>query len=175
MAAPILRIDARTYAPLRDLITVLKRADKDIAKSIRGQSKRVIEPEWKKGLAERASTKMQQRTIVGTARVAVSDQNVTLRSGATKGGFKGGFDPRNPNHFYAVESGSNREQFTTYKRRAKKGGTFEVKRRTRRQFLLPRARGYVAGPTAQNLIPRVFRLWAQTAVRELAESIEEVS
>lgn len=171
--AKLLKIDAKSSRELRDLITTLAVIDKPIAAAARAQSRMVIQPEWQKGLREHSNTRMEVRAIAATGRAAVSDRNVLLEAGGIKGNFSGGFDPRQS--IKAVEFGADRAAKKTYSRKSKNGGKHQVTRRTKAQFRLPRRGGYVAYPTAANLIPRIARLWIQTSVREIHEQLERIS
>ncbi|WP_433586366.1 hypothetical protein [Microbacterium hydrocarbonoxydans] len=136
---------------------------REIQAQLRRHTKRVAEPEWRKGLAERASSRLDQKVLVSSARVQVRDTNVVLRSGAV-GKLK---DITRP-----VEFGGDRNQETNY--RGRRGAKrFKVTRHTARQLGWRRKGGRVVWPTAEELIPRMVALWVQTTVRTFHEALEK--
>lgn len=156
-----MRLDARRSPALTALIQVLATIPNEVAKEVRKHSKSVIVPEWKKGLAERApGERIFHDRLVSPSTAYVSDRNVKLIGGAN------GKFPRE------TEFGAYREEFTEYTGR-RKGKSFPVRRRTQRQFWHFTKPGRVVWPTASDLIPRIFALWAQTTIRTVHESIEK--
>ena len=163
-----MRLDVLTSRELLATIYAIRSLDKTIQKMIRQQTKSMAAPEWTKALAQRADTALEQQVIVNTAVVAVSNQNVRAQS-ANKGRLlSGGLDPKTD--YPAIEWGAD-DDTQAYMRRSRKGGTHSVKRHTARQ-LKRRSSGYVWGPTVQEMIPRLARLWVQTTVRTIAEAID---
>lgn len=157
-----MRIDVRKSPVLQALIGVLAAVPNDVAKEVRNQSKGVIVPEFRKGLAERApAEKVFHDRLVAPSTAYVSDKGVKLIGGAN------GMFPRE------TEFGAYREEWADYTRRSRKGGTHTVHRRTQRQFWHYVKDGRVFYPTLVNMIPRIAALWVQTAYRTLADNIEK--
>jgi CO/xanthine dehydrogenase Mo-binding subunit len=150
------RLKARRSPALKAAIEVLATIPKELAKQVRQHSKRVIAPEWKKGLAEAAPSRVHQTRLVSPSTAYVTDRNVKLIAG------------RNGDFVRETEFGAYREEFNTYTR---KGG--KVTRRTQRQFWHYTKGGHVVYPTAKNLIPRIGALWVQTAWRTVHEAFEK--
>ena len=168
-----LSINAKTDRQLTSLVQSMTFLDKEVTRLVRWQSRLVIDDEWRKGVRERAKSPLQHRMLADTARVVVSDRNVGLRSGATRGSLKG--FPANSNmNAQRVEFGGNPDKKTTYQRKPKRGNTHSVTRRTAGQLGLRYRNGNAVFPAAENLIPRIRKLWIQTAVRTIHDSLEEV-
>lgn len=171
----LVTISAYSSRELLAIIAALKAAPADWRRAIRSETRSVALKEWTTALERRAasvpevSTALVSATLVRTARVKVSDQNVTLTAASVGRKLKGGLLPSEK--WAGIEFGANREAFTEY--RATRGGrAFSVKRRTKRQ-LPPRARGgHVAYPAASEVIPRIAALWAQTVARSIHEALE---
>ncbi|MDJ0336438.1 hypothetical protein QMG83_14520 [Salinibacterium sp. G-O1] len=133
------------------------------------QTKVLGTPEWTRELAQQASTRLEHRVIVGTARVNASNQNVQLAAAGTgrvRRGVKA-VDLAAP-----VEFGANRNQVKTYRRRSKNGGTHEVTRHTSNQLRWRKRTGHVFYPATARFVPRIASLWAQTVVRTIAFAFE---
>lgn len=136
---------------------------RETAKLTRQHSKQVIEPEWKKGLAKRAPTRLHHERLVSKATVYVSDRGVRMVAGSD----------RADNFTRETEFGAYREDFNTYRRRSRKGKSHGVNRRTQRQFWHYTKKGHTVYPTAENMIPRIASLWVQTIYRTVHEVIEK--
>jgi hypothetical protein len=152
-----MRISVFASKDIQATIAALTGLDRELAKQIRAASKSVIEPVWKREVAERLSSRLESRVLGNTARVAISDQNVTLKSAAIGRSLTGGGKPSEL--FHNVEFGADRSHVT-------RG------RHTRRQFRPRNRRGYVVYPAAANIIPRIASLWAATTIRTLHELLE---
>lgn len=152
-------LDVRRSPELTAVIQALATVPREVAKQTRAQSKAVIVPEWKKGLAERAPERVFHTRLVDPATVYVSDRGVRLIAG------KNGAFPRE------TEFGAYREEFAEYTGR-RRGKTFPVRRRTQRQFWHYVKGGRVVYPTASDMIPRIAALWIQTAMRTIFDLLE---
>lgn len=158
-----IQISARDSRELQAALLAIAGAGREIQSQLRRHTKRVAEPEWTRGLEKRASSRLDTKVLVKTARVQVRDTNVVLRSGAV-GKLK---DITRP-----VEFGGDRNQTTTYRGRSPKGTRYNVTRHTARQLGWRRKGGRVVWPTAEDLIPRMVALWVQTTIRTFHESLE---
>jgi hypothetical protein len=166
-----LRISVHGSKELQALTLRLKGLDKKLASQINKATRNVAEPIWQEAVGARVSDRLESRVLANTARVSVSRSNVTLRAGAIGRTLTGGAKP--PDLVHAVEFGANREGYTTYGRISPGSGQeHSIKRRTRRQFRPRQPKGYVVYPAAEEVIPRMASLWAQTSVRTLHETIE---
>ena len=112
---------------------------------------------------------MESRVLGDTARVRVSDQNVTLASAGVGRALSGGARP--PQIWHGVEFGANAKR-TAVTARSRKGKTYRYTRTVNRQFKTPNRRGYAVYPAAAKMIPRYAALWAQTVVRTFHETME---
>lgn len=167
----MLRIDINSSRELQATVLALRQADKKIQANVRKYTKNLLLPEWQKGLAEHAQTRMEHKVLVDTGRVSMSNQNVTLKSGGLQKKLSGG--ARASEIYAPVEFGTDREHRSTYTATSRKGRNYSVNRRTRRQFRpLNGGKGYVVYPTAKALIPRFASLWIQTTIRTFHEALE---
>ncbi|GAB3118416.1 hypothetical protein [Glaciibacter psychrotolerans] len=165
------RISVFNSKELQGVILLMKGLDRELAKQIRQVTKAMIEPEWKEAIASRASTPLEQRVLAATARVAVSDQNVTLKSAHIGKSLSGGLKPSEI--VGGAEFGADQSKKTTYTATSSKGKKFKVTRRTQSQLRPRNKAGYVVMPAVANIIPRLASLWVQTTVRTFYELIEK--
>lgn len=165
-----MRISVFNSAELQGVIVAMKGFDREVAKQIRQATKAMIDPEWRKAVSEHAQTLLESRALAQTARVAISDQNVTLKSAAVGKKLSGGLLPSA--NYAGVEFGADRQVKTTYTATSSKGNQYSVTRRTRAQLRPRRKGGYVVFPAAAGIIPRMASLWTQTVVRTFYEIVE---
>jgi hypothetical protein len=166
----LLRISVYSSRELQGLIARLRTVDRETRKAIRQATKGPALSIWQESLSAHASTQLERRVLSVTGRVRVSDQNVTLTAATVGRKLSHGLNPKTDWH--AVEFGADREARTKYTATRNGGRSFEVTRRTKRQFKRPNRKGYVVYPAAADAIPRLAALWVQTAVRTLHELIE---
>lgn len=165
MSAGSGRISVLVSKELQTLLSATRSLPSEVNKQIRKHTRIVIEPVWKETVRSNVVDRLQTRALSDTSRVAVSDSQVTLKAGGI-GQLSSGTPI--PQIARAAEFGAD-PNFTRTVTNAQ-GTTF--KRRTRRQFNLPRARGYVVYPAAREVIPRAVSLWVQTALRTIHETFE---
>lgn len=154
----------------RDLAVLVQAAvtlPREVASQLRAQTRRVVEPALQEEMRERVGTRLEARALLDTARVSVSDSNVTLKT-ATVGRVRGV-----PAGVLAggAEFGASPERAVAT--RSRKGKPY--KRRLGPVFRAPRRRGHVFFPAVQALIPRAGALWFQTAYRTTAEHFEKAA
>ena len=152
---------------LQGVLLAMRGMDKELSAQIRKATRTVTEAEWRGDLAKHASTDLERTVLVRSARVSVSNQNVTLKSGTLASKLSGG--AKTFELTPSVEWGSATGRTITSK--SKKGKTY-----TRRQgsTFKPRKRqGYVAYPAAADAIPRLAALWVATVVRTFYEAVEK--
>ena len=164
-----MRLDALKSRELRATIFALRGIDKTIQKMVRVQTKAVVEPEWKKALAERADTRLEHRMLVDTAVISVSNQNVRIKSAGKGRALSGGLHPKFD--YPAAEFGV-RHTRETYSRRNRSGTRHKVTRVTGTAFKRRSKAGYVFYPAAREMIPRLASLWVQTTVHTIANALE---
>lgn len=155
-----MRLDIKRSPVLSALVQTLAGVPREVQAEVRSQSKGVIVPEYRRGLAERAPAPVFHTRLVAPSNAYVSDRGVKLVAGSNAAGMF----PRE------TDFGAYREEYTTYTRRGRK-----VTRRTQRQFWHYTKKGRVFYPTVENMIPRIAALWAQTAYRTIAEQIEKAT
>lgn len=159
----MIQVSARDSRELRAAVLAIASVGRKLQAQLRAQTRRVVAPEWQKGLEKRASSRLDRKVLVKTSRVQVRDTNVVLRSGAV-GKLK---DITRP-----VEFGGDRNQVETYQTRSPKGTRYKVTRHNARQLGWRRKGGRVVWPTAEDLIPRMVSLWVQTTIRTIHEAVE---
>lgn len=165
-----MRISVLNSRELQGTILLLKRVDKDIAREIRKRSKDVIAPEWSRAVAENVTRRVEGRVLADTARVAVSNQNVTLKSASVGRKLSGGLDIKK--QWQVIEFGGRSNDKRTYDATSQKGRRYQVTRNTTRQLRQSNRKGYVVYPAAARIIPRIASLWVQTTVRTFMETLE---
>lgn len=162
-----MRLDVKESRELKATILALRAIDKTISKQVRQHTKAIVAPEWNEALSRRARTRLERDVIVKTATVAVSNQNVRVRSASKGRPLSGGLNPRT--EYPAVEFGADQGKTTTYNRRGHR-----VTRHTARQMRPRKAGGYVFWPAAKEMVPRLAALYVQTTVKTIAQALKGV-
>lgn len=125
---------------------------KNLERTTRTETRKAVRqsalPIWRSELERSAATPLQQAVLVSTGRVAVSDQNVTLRSAHLSRRLSGGGKP--------VDLAA--------------GAEFGSKHHP--QFGTRNRKGKVAYPAAARAIPRLAALYVQTIVRSMHDALE---
>ena len=93
-----LSIDVYESRELQAAILGIRGANREVRKQIRRQTQSKLLPEWQKGLAERAETRLEHRVLVDTGRIKMSDQNVRMSSATVGRKLSGGLDPKTQGH-----------------------------------------------------------------------------
>lgn len=137
----------------------------EVTKQLRAHTRRIVEPAFQEEMRERVGTRLEARVLLDTARVSVSDTNVTLKS-ATIGKVRGVSASVLAG---ATEFGANPDREVAT--RSRKGKAY--KRRLGPVFRAPRRKGYVFHPAVEAFIPRAGALWFQTIFRAVAETFEK--
>lgn len=159
------RISLLVSHELQTLVQVARGLDREVAARLRKHTRDVAEPVFREEVRGRVTTRLETRVLSDTARVAVSDTNVTLKS-ATVGKVHG--VPASV-LAAATEFGASPDRMVAT--RSRKGKAYD--RRLGRVFKLPRRNGYVFHPAVRDSIPRLASLWIQTTVRTVAEQFEK--
>jgi hypothetical protein len=155
---------------MRAAVVLLRSIDKDLRADINKQNRAVVVPIWKQAVESRAVTPVQKAVIAKGTRVNVG-MKPTLIAASSRKPLSGGLVPTD--QWKPVEFGSRKRGTTTYTSRSPKGKSFQVTRRTHNQFPWFRPKGSVAFPAKDEVAPRLFSLWAQTAVRLIYEAFKE--
>lgn len=167
------RIDVLNSRELQATVLALRAAPKEVQANVRRYTRELLLPEFRKGMAERALPhRTQQRMLVDTARISVSNQNVRMSSATGRRKLRGGLVPSV--HGSAFEFGAN-PRTRTYERTAPtkgrgKGKRHQVTRNTTAQLPRFRAKGYAFYPTVEALVPRFAALWVQTSIRTVLDA-----
>ena len=165
------RISVFNSKELQGILVAMKAVEPEVSKQIRRVTKQVIEPVWKSAVTSRVRDAFQSKVLGATARVAVSNQNVTLQSARIGRSLSGGIKPSDAMH--SAEFGADQSKTSTYTATSSRGKKYQVTRRTRTQFLPRKKGGYVVYPAVAEVIPRIASLWVQTTVRTFYELIEK--
>lgn len=159
-----MRISVLNSKELLATTLALRSFDRTLQGTVRKVTKLIGQPEWQKAVGGNVHTRFEQRVLGDTARMAVSNQNVTLRAGHIGRRLSGG---GRPTELYgAAEFGANVRQETV----TRQGTTYA--RTGGRQFRRSNRKGYAVYPAAARMIPRFAALWVQTTVRTLHEALE---
>lgn len=163
-----MRISVFESSELRAAIVTMKGLDRDIAAAVRKHVRGAILPIWRTELAQHSTTKLENRVLVDSARVAVTDKQVTLKSAALAKKLSGGgvVNQLGP----AVEFGADQNKAKPVTNA--KGTTY--KRRTGRAFLKRKRAGHVAWPAVADSVPRIAAVWVGTIMRQVHETFEKV-
>ncbi|MEF3405787.1 hypothetical protein [Agromyces sp. CCNWLW203] len=160
------RISLLVSDDLRRLTEVARSLERELAARVRGETKAEAQPIFQESVRANVTTRLQTRVLSDTARVAVSDSNVTLKS-ATIGTLSSGVKTGDIAHL--VEFGATPTKRVS--QRSSKGNRYT--RQLGRVVGPPRSRGYVFHPAVRESIPRLASLWMQTAYRTIAETFEK--
>lgn len=163
-------LSARGSRELRAAGLAMKLVERDARNSINRSMRSTMNPVWRRAVADRARTRLDQRVLNTGVRVAPGSPPVLYAAGSTRA-LPGGLVPANT--FYAVEFGADQDTVTTYQRRSAKGTTHQVTRHTSRQLPARRRQGRVVYPAAAELGPRLASLYVQTIVRGIHEAAEK--
>lgn len=165
-----MRISVFQSRELQATILALRGFDRELQGQVRRATREIGQPEWQAAVGRQASTQLERAVLVRTARLQVSNQNVTLRSAVvgrqlSRGGAR-------PNQVYGgVEFGANHAG-KGVTATSSRGRRYTYHRNTTAQFKSRRPTGYVVYPAAAKMIPRFAALWVATTVRTFHEAIE---
>ncbi len=159
------RISLLVDSPLRDVLVALRAVPAEARKNVTAYTRKNAEPIWFEETRDRAGTKLQQKSLVNTARVGVATRNIYLRSGGV-GKLSSG--TAIPTVAFGAEFGGNPEKVITQKSR--KGKPY--RRRMGNVFGAPRRGGNVVYPAARESIPRIASVAIQSAYRALLDAFD---
>jgi hypothetical protein len=152
---------------LQAAVLAFKLADRGLKKRINDATRTQLNAPWKSGIAQRASTRLEQRVLVPGARVAAGNPPAFVAA-TSKRRLRGGLSPDVDGA--AVEFGAA-DTVTTYQRAKPSGGTSKVTRHTRRQLPRPRKNGPVMA-TLSEFGGRAASLWVQLIVKTYIDAAE---
>ncbi|GAB6857870.1 hypothetical protein [Microbacterium xylanilyticum] len=161
------RISLLVSRDFQVLVQAARSLPGEVRKQLRAQTRRVIEPAFQEEMRSRAGTRLESRVLLDTARVAVRDDNVILRT-ATIGKVHG-----TPSSVLASGTEFGMDPGRIVATHSRKGKPY--KRRIGPVFRSRAKRGHVFFPSVQAFIPRAGALMFQTVYRTVAETFEKVS
>lgn len=164
------RISVFASSDLRVLLAAAKEVPKEVRKAIRTYTKQAAAPIWTEEVSSRVVTRVDERVLGKTARVAVSDQNVMLQSARIGRALSGGLKPSQMAG--GVEFGANRDDERSYQSKSRKGKAYTVTRHTKRQLPTRNTNGRVVLPASRASVPRIAALWIQTAARTVYDLLD---
>jgi hypothetical protein len=164
------RISVLVSHELRTLLAAVKQVPKDVQKEIRTYTRDAAKPIWTESVRGHVASRLDDKVFGATARVQVSNQNVTLQSARVGRSLAGGAKPSELAG--PVEFGADRNGVSTYQGRSRKGKAYRITRHTKRQLPSRNTNGRVVMPATRSSISRIAALWVQTAARTLYDKME---
>lgn len=164
------RISVLVSDELRTLLSALRTVPRDVQAQVRKFTKADAQPIWQDEIRSRVQTTVDERVFGKTARVRVSNQNVSLDAARIGKSLSGGAKPADIAAGY--EFGRNGDPRTTYTTTSRKGKRYTATRHTRRQLPTRNTNGRVVFPSTRKSIPRFASLWIQTAARTLYDAFD---
>lgn len=158
------RISLLVDSPFRDMLILLRAVPTDAAKQAMKYARSSAQPIWKEETAGRATTRIQRRVLVDSARVGMTTRNVALRSGGV-----GRLSTGTPvsDLRIAAEFGVNP---TTTVRSSRRGRAYN--RRIGGAFGARAPRGKVFYPAARDASARVASVIIQSFRRALFDALD---
>lgn len=133
-------LDVRRSRELQAAILATRQAERDIRLDINATARRELKPVWADALRGHVDTRLEARTLLPGARIAVGARNITVHAATSKKPLSGGLVPAVD--YAPIEWGSAKH----------------------RQFRGRRRDGYVVGPAAAAVITRAIALWVALVV-----------
>ncbi|WP_053203794.1 hypothetical protein [Jiangella muralis] len=158
------------HRELQAVVLAMKAMERGLARDLRRDTVKVMNPVWKQLVDRNATSAMDTRVIAKGARIKGGNPPVMIAASSRRA-LAGGLIP--VAGWSGFEFGSNRSRKTTYNRRNRRsGGTHQVTRNTTAQLPARAPNGRVAYPAAAEIGPRLASLWVQTVVRRVHEAAE---
>lgn len=164
------RISVLVSRELQTLLAAVKSVPKDVQKNVRTFTRDAAKPIWTESVRGHVASRLDDRLFAKTARVRVSNQNVSLESARIGKSLAGGMKPSQLAG--PVEFGASRDDTKTYQQRSRKGNRYTLTRHTKRQLPSRNTNGRVVMPATRASIPRIASLWVQTAARTLYDALD---
>lgn len=160
------RISLLVSRDMRVLVEAARSLPDEVRKQLRVHTKAQAAPLWKSALAHQSATRLQNRVLVDSGRVSVSDQNVMLKSAQV-----GKLSSGTPVSVLAGPAEFGVSPSKIIQQRSRGGKKYS--RRIGLAFAGNRRAGHVFTPALRESIARVASLWFQTAVRTTAEQFKK--
>lgn len=162
-------LSVRGSRELQAATLALKGADRDLRRMIYAAMRDTMNPVWQRAVAEQMTAGIDSKVIMPGTLIKAGNPPV-MQAAASKRKVGRGIIP---NDMWAgFEYGANRESFSRYTRKTKRGGQVQVERRTMRH-LRPRKRGgYVLGPAVAKVAPRLAALATQVVVKTYMDILD---
>lgn len=164
-----MRISILNSEKLQAAVLALRGFDREMQGQVRRATKAIGQPDWQSAVRGQATTRLETVVLADTARIAVSNQNVTLKSAAVGRARSGGAKPSQLAS--GTEFGANPKR-ATFTGMSKHGKRYRQTRNVHAQFRPPNRQGNAVYPAAARMIPRFAALWTQTVVRTFYEAFE---
>lgn len=157
---------------LRAAILGMKKADKQMRKTVNDGMRETFNPIWKKAVAENLGgfSKAENMMTLGTRIKAGNPPELIAASSRRRYG-RGVLRPAE--HWYLVEFGSNGKKVSEYQRRSANGGTHTVRRHVMTGWPGRVKKGRIASPAARELIPRITSYFIQSVIRIWADQADK--
>lgn len=159
------RISFLVSKDLMTLLQAIREIEPEMRKQLRVQTKNVAGAVWTEAVRGYTSTRLEARALAATARVAVSDSNITLKSAAI------GKVHGTPASVLAAGAEFGADPNSRIRMTSRRGTKYY--RRLGDQFRPRNRKGYVVYQAAADVIPRVISLWIQTAIRTIGDKLDE--
>lgn len=158
------------HRELQAVVLAMKAMDRGLARDLRRDTVRVMNPVWKSLVELNAASRMDSLVVAKGARIKSGNPPTAIAASSSRA-LSGGLVP--VQSWPPFEFGSNGNRTTTYTRRNRKaGGTHRVTRNTTRQLPRRAPKGRVAHPAFAEIGPRLASLMVQTVVRRVHEAAE---
>lgn len=151
-------VSAEAADDLKQVQAALADAPDELKRLIGDTARSQLTGAWRQELTKRPASRAQKRFVTSGAVASPFASGLTVRTG-------------DPKLVKAYEFGTNdREKKSTYRSTSRRGRSYQVTRRTRRQLPTRRAGGWIAYPAANSLGTRVFAMWAQITLLATARA-----
>lgn len=164
-----MRVDVRGSRELQAAIFAMKAANRDLRRTLYADARATLREAWGDELRGRATTTLQQKVLVSTARTRVTTQAFTVTTAKAKRKLRGGLVPARD--WPAVELGAAPRP-ATIEAVSRKGRPYRYRRVQNRMHKDRRLNGYVAFPSAKRIGHRLLALWVQSIVRTYRTAAE---
>lgn len=165
-------ISVKDHRELTAVVLAMKAADKTLRGEINRATVQMGSQVWPQLVAANATTHLDTKVLAVGARVKGGNPPVAMAANSRRA--VGSAKRLVPATAYpAWEFGvGNRNAYSRYQRKSKKGGTHTVERRTMRGLPSRTPKGRVVWPAFADLAPRMVSLWVQIVVKKYAEAAE---
>jgi hypothetical protein len=150
-------------------ILALRQMDTTLRKRIFAATREKILPEWRQELAANANGHLDEKVLLGGARMDVTATTLKFKAAQSKKKMSGGASPADIGH--AVEFGApwRRAEVSATSNRGKR---YTYTRTLNKQFKPRRSKGHVAYPAIGRLVPRFASLWVGITIKTMYDALE---